>query len=245
MRKERKGMKNTNIYNEEYIVKEYINNENVYIYFPAYNYTRKVSWRTFEKGKIATPYSPTIYNHGFIGEGRTWKDNPEIYRKWQGMLRRCYDINFRKNKPTYENCTVCDEWLNYQNFLNWYEENYYEIPGETMHLDKDILIKGNKEYGPNTCIIVPCTINSLFTKTDSKRGDLPIGVDYHNNKYRTTMNVHGKHIHIGMFDTPEEAFIEYKKQKEKYIKEIADSYKEKIPEKLYNAMYEYEIEWED
>ena len=29
--------------------------------------------------------------------------------------------------------------------------------------------------------------------------------------------------------------------KENYIKQIADEYKDLIPEKLYNAMYEYEI----
>lgn len=103
----------------------------------------------------------------------------------------------------------------------------------------------NKEYGPNTCIIVPQTINVLFTKTDSKRGELPTGVDRHKNKYRATINLYGVHVHIGVYDTPEEAFMAYKIKKEEYIKEIADSYADLIPDKLYNALYEYKVEWED
>ena len=50
-----------------------------------------------------------------------------------------------KNK-TYIGCTVCEEWHNYQNFAQWHEEHYYEVPNEIMCLDKDILIKGNKEH---------------------------------------------------------------------------------------------------
>ena len=44
----------------------------------------------------------------------------------------------------YLDVTVCEEWHNFQNFAKWFYENYYEISGEKMRLDKDILIKGNK-----------------------------------------------------------------------------------------------------
>lgn len=45
-------------------------------------------------------------------------------------------------------------------------------------LDKDILVKGNKIYSPETCCFVPQEINNLFTKRKSCRGTLPIGVKY-------------------------------------------------------------------
>ena len=48
-----------------------------------------------------------------------------------------------------------------------------------------------------------------------------------------------------MFDTPEEAFQTYKEFKENYIKQVADEYKDKIPEKLYEAMINYKIEITD
>ena len=48
-----------------------------------------------------------------------------------------------------------------------------------------------------------------------------------------------------MFKTEIEAFLEYKKCREKYIKKIADEYKDKIPQKLYDALYNWKIEEDD
>ena len=71
----------------------------------------------------------------------------------------------------------------------WIENNYYEIEGETMCLDKDILCKGNKIYSRDTCVFVPQRINSLFTKCDNARGDNPIGVeDLPSGNYRAYCN---------------------------------------------------------
>ena len=52
-------------------------------------------------------------------------------------------------------------------------------------------------------------------------------------------------ITIGTFNTPEEAFYAYKQFKENYIKEVADEYKDRIPQMLYEAMYRYEVEITD
>ena len=51
--------------------------------------------------------------------------------------------------------------------------------------------------------------------------------------------------YLGLFDTPNEAFEVYKKAKEEYIKEVADNYKDKIPTKLYESMYAYEVSIDD
>ena len=117
-----------------------------------------------------------------------------------------------------------------------------------MDLDKDILIKGNKTYSPEACVFVPKKINSLFTKANNLRGDYPIGVSYfkESDKFKSQYKtMDGKEIHLGLFDTPEEAFISYKNAKEKYIKQIAEEYKSKIPQKLYKAMINYEVEITD
>jgi len=112
-----------------------------------------------------------------------------------------------------------------------------------MHLDKDILVKGNKTYSSDTCIFVPKDINSLFTKHDSKRGKYPIGVSYNkrDSKYHATF----KKNTIGYYNNPEEAFNMYKITKEKYIKQVADRYKNKIPQRLYDIMYKYIVEITD
>ena len=37
----------------------------------------------------------------------------------------------------------------------------------------------------------------------------------------------------------------YKENKERLIKEVADKYRDKIPEKLYNALINWEVEYTD
>lgn len=44
-------------------------------------------------------------------------------------------------------------------------ENYYEIKGEQMHLDKDILHKGNKIYSSKTCIFVLKELMNYLQRT--------------------------------------------------------------------------------
>lgn len=165
------------------------------------------------------------------------------YKTWRNMLERCYHPE--KRSSTYEKCEVCEEWLNFQNFAKWYDENYYEVFNEKMCLDKDILVKGNKVYSPNTCCFVPMSINNLFIQTTAKRGEYPIGVTRHkrDNKLEVSCNIKGKDIYLGRFELNEEekAFQCYKTFKEKHIKDIADEYERFIPKELYNAMIVWEI----
>ena len=193
-----------------------------------------------------------IYGVGICNKG---KYNASINRKhtkcytvWFAMLQRCYSDKYHEKHPTYIDCQVYKDWLYFQSFAKWYHENYYEIIGQKMALDKDILCKGNKIYSPETCIFVPQSINLLFTKTDAKRGELPIGVSYHkqNKKYQANCNIGNKNrVYLGLFNTPEEAFSKYKEFKEQYIKEIAEQYKSQIPVKLYETMINYTVEFND
>ena len=116
-----------------------------------------------------------------------------------------------------------------------------------MCLDKDILYKGNKEYAPDKCIFVPERINKLFLKNDADRGDLPIGVTYVTgcNRYQANCCMLDGRKYLGCYETIEKAFQAYKQFKEQYIKEIADEYKDKIPKELYEAMYNWVVEWND
>ena len=98
-----------------------------------------------------------------------------------------------------------------------------------MNLDKDILAKGNKIYGPETCIFVPKRINLLFVNNNNKRGKYPIGVRRSYNKLQAVCIIrdedgNDKSIFLGSFELNEEdkAFKAYKDFKESYIKEIAD-----------------------
>lgn len=213
------------------------------------------NYNSFKKGKVKNPYHPIIYNVGFYGQGK-YKSRDEngnktsAYKCWYRMLRRCYDPYELNKYPTYIDCYVCEEWLCFQNFAKWFYKNYYEINNEKMCLDKDILIKGNKIYSPEVCCFVPEKINILFIKSNSMRGKYPIGVIYHNRDNvleAWCCNKECKRQYLGRFplNRPFQAFTTYKNFKENYIKQVADEYKDLIPQKLYEAMYNYEVEIND
>ena len=205
----------------------------------------------FKKGNIKNPFFPSVYGVGFMGIGdyKSCDENgkhTKCYDTWNDIHRRCYDPKWHKKQPTYKNCKVCQLWNNYQEFAKWDNENYYEVGDERMELDKDILNKGNKVYSPDTCVYVPQSINSLFTKSDKVRGEYPIGVYKQKDKYVAQLNKgNGKQIYLGSYSTPEEAFQAYKQAKEEYIKEVAEKYKDKIDTRAYEALMNYEVDIND
>ena len=253
---DRTGGEGFNSFGSKMIIKEYRNNRDIDVYFPEYNWTFKhARYSNFKKGEIKCPYEPRYFGKGYLGEGKyKVSENRKLkkeYKIWHSMLTRCYDPKLHEKRSTYKDCKVEDYLLNFQHMATWIDDNYYEIPGEKMCLDKDILRKGNKVYSRDTCIFVPERINTLFTKRDNSRGNDPIGVsDLPSGTYRVFCNNgYGKSVYLGVYLTKEEAFQVYKQYKEKVIEEVIDSYEGIIPEpyytKLKTAMYNYEVEIDD
>lgn len=247
---DRTGEINYNTFGSKMIIKEYRKANDIDVFFPEYNWIKEhTKYNHFIRGKIISPYEPRTFGVGYLGEGRYKAiengKRTKCHKIWSEMINRCYNPKCIKKRPTYKDCRVTDKWHNFQVFSEWLDVNYYEIEDEVMCLDKDILCKGNKIYSPDTCIFVPNRINTLFIKCDNSRGDLPVGVARMNNKYRAYCHIDGKQKYLGCYTTPEEAFQIYKKVKERYIKEIAEEYKDKIPTKLYDAMVTYKIEIDD
>lgn len=250
--KDRLGQIRKNNYGSMMKVVEYNNSLDIRVKFIEHNYLTTSSWGEFIKGKIKSPYDKSVFKVGFIGIGdyKVWENDkmtPE-YSTWRRMLERCYSPIEQKRSPTYKGCVVAEEWHNFQNFAKWYTDNYYEVKLDTMNLDKDILVKGNKLYSPKTCVFVPKRINGLFLKSTARRGSLPIGVYYvkDKNRYGSKFNIgNRKAKFLGYFQSPEVAFNEYKFHKENYIKELAEEYKTVIPNNLYEAMNKYIVEITD
>ena len=164
------------------------------------------------------------------------------YRTWYGMLERCYS----GRQPTYIDCYVDPRFYSFQEFMLWAEQQI-GFTQDRFALDKDILIKGNKVYSPETCVFVPQEINALFTNTNAVRGDYPIGVylDKRNNRYRAGVNRNGRKDKLGKFRTIEEAFNKYKKTKEEWIKEVANLFSDVIDPRAYDVMMNYVVEITD
>lgn len=162
-------------------------------------------------------------------------------RYWHSMLRRCYSDKVHNLQPTYIGCSVCQEWHLFSNFKKWFDEHYVE----GWCLDKDILVKGNKVYSPETCCFVPNEINIIFSHK-KRRMNLPRGVTLNKKgKYVARARIYGRETRIGQFSSSEEAFNAYKIAKEKWIKIVADKWKDQLDPKVYDALYNYQVEITD
>lgn len=211
-------------------------------FLDEFNYVRDhTTYSNFQRGEIKNPYDKTICNVGYIGVGvyqtGTAKKHTPEYQNWTCMIRRCYDLMLKERYSSYfGDCTVCDEWHNFQIFSKWYNDNIYQVGTERMHIDKDILIPGNRLYSPDTCLIVPQRINMLFLQKPNKYV-LPNGIKPSSSgRYEAKYN--GKYL--GVFDSIEKAAIAHDREKKNAIIKVANEYKGKIPEKLYDALLAWE-----
>lgn len=111
--------------------------------------------------------------------------------------------------------------------------------------DKDILFPGNKIYSPGTCCIVPQKINVLVAERKGLENKYPTGIYQCNNGFRVDVRFGGKEKTIGTYNTVEEAVGIYKNVKEKYIHDVAEKYKGKIPEIAYQSLKNWTVEITD
>ena len=240
----------------KYLNKEFINNDGdkftVIKYNGSYDCTiqfedgtirEKVIVSNIKAGTVKHPnHKHIFYDKYIVGEGKySFKETPDIYNIWFNMITRCSNKIKQLDSPTYIDCSVDKRWWNLQEFGKWYDENYIE----GFELDKDILHKGNKIYGPDTCCFVPQEINILFVKANAKRGNYPIGVTFDKSKNTNPYIAQMALTYIGCYDTVEKAFQAYKEVKEYNIKLIANKWKDKISEKVYKALMNYKVEITD
>lgn len=129
-----------------------------------------------------------------------------FYRAWTNMINRCYNERALALQPSYRGCTVCEEWLLFSNFKKWMETQDWE----GKQLDKDLLIRGNKIYSPDTCLFLASRINYFIKETNKSRGMFKIGVSWHKwaGKFTAAASCCGKDSskkYLGYFDTEQEA----------------------------------------
>ena len=71
-----------------------------------------------------------------------------------------------------------------------------------------------------------------------QKSSLPAGIGFKNNKYEARIKIKGKLKYLGVYKTIEEAKEVYRNAKLELIKNTAEEYKDKIPNKLYNRLIE-------
>ena len=187
-------------------------------------YEKEINMSSLYKNnrKIKDVYKKSVFDTGYFGEGEfSFYKNKKAYRTWQNILQRCYLKN--EKNPTYKNVKVCKEWHNFQNFAFWFEKNYPKIENINFEIDKDLLQMNieNKIYSPETCVFLPKKVNIFITKNNAKNSSGFIGVYLKKQTNRWVSSCcsfeKNKQIHLGYFDTIEEA-------REKYLISKKESY---------------------
>lgn len=234
--------------NNEFEIVEYISCNNVRIRFKETGYECSYPMGEIRKGYVKDKSKATVLGVGIIGDkypSRVRGKPTKEYRIWFDMLNRCYGSDYQNRNPTYKGCSVSANFKSYEYFYEWCQ-NQVGFNEPTFQLDKDILFKHNKEYSENTCCFVPNKINALFIKRSNFRGKYALGVYFnkHKNKYLARLNK-GKSVFLGYFSSENQAFNAYKLAKESYIKELANKYKASIAPKVYSALINYQVEFND
>ena len=229
---------------------EYKNNKQVVIMFLNTGFITEESMGVIRSGHIRDNSLPTTCGFGYIDiEGAsTHKHMTKEYLLWNSMINRCYNENLRYKNPTYKGCSVSEQWSYLSNFKDWCN-NQIGFGNEGWHLDKDILVKGNKVYSEHTCVFVPSEINTFLLNGNSYRGDLPVGVILDKGakkpRYRARLSKYGKYHCYGSYSNPTDAFYAYKQAKEDFAKELAEKWKDKLDPRAYDALLEYQVEITD
>lgn len=237
----------TNNYGDVEIV-EYINSSKVKIRFINTNHIKEEHLSSVRSGYVRDDSIPSTCGFGYVDiEGASIGRNmTKEYQLWNNMINRCYNEKELSRNPTYKDCHVSEDWRYLSKFKEWAEKQIgYDQEG--FHLDKDILVKGNKVYSPETCCFVPKEINSMLTNSRRCRGAYPVGVSYKKRigKYVSQISKNGEAIHLGTYDTPEEAFYAYKPVKEAHIQSLAEKWKDQIDNRVYEALMNYQVEITD
>lgn len=160
-------------------------------------------------GSIVDPMFPTIANIGFRGIGKYSRTIHEFtYTRWINMIKRVYSPQSEEVAKTYFGCSVVEEWHNFQNFAEWVYTQ--DNPEDTSYqIDKDLKVEDNKIYGPDYCLLIPQELNHAI----SPRSGSDLGPGVTSNRYGRYASKHqiGNHrLHLGTFDTIEEANEAYR-----------------------------------
>ena len=139
--------------------------------------------------------------------------SPE-YNAWLGMKARCYKKTYQHyNRYGGRGIKVCDEWKN--NFMQFYKD-MGEKPAPNYQLDR---IDNDGNYCKENCRWVTPSQNCYNrTRYHNKTGFTGVSKNTSSGKYSAWYSLNRKHIQVGTFETPEEAYKERIKAIKKYNK---------------------------
>ena len=223
---------------------KYVNAKEVYVMFEDGTVV-KVKSGNLLSGEVSNPNQPSVFGVGINDATDIICYSDKRYTLWHSIIRRAYSEVYHKSKPTYKEVEVCDRWKRFSNF----SEDIVKLPfyekcvTDGYELDKDILGGNLKVYSKETCCFVPREINAFFGKKKIKNG-LPTGVTFNKRlrKYVACLGTDvGESSHLGVFNTVDEAKVCYDFNKKIELSRIANKWKGKIADNVYDALMKWEI----
>ena len=158
------------------------------------------------------------------------------YQQWRGIISRL------NNSKLYTNVSISDEFLDFDNYLEWAKDqigfNTYDDDGLLYHIDKDLLSEpDNLMYSKDTCLFIPLELNVMCKPT--RNSNLKKGVQFLKGRkkpYRAYINIDGKPTGLGYYYTEEEANERYKIARLSRIDDLYLKYKDKVDPRVWDAI---------
>ena len=169
------------------------------------------------KGSFSDPSKPTVYGVGYLGLGdhaTAYDGVPNLaYSVWKGVLRR---TSTSYGKATYVDAMVAPEWLNFQNFADWFEVHFKD--GYSIDADLKRVHGKAKLYSPKTCCMVPKWLSSYYNNVGTNGADAAVGVRPAGNGYSVEISDFregtSSSYYGGTFKTYDRAFEVFHKLRE-------------------------------
>ena len=165
----------------------------------------------------------------------------QAYQTYNAMVSRTKTGGkVQARYPTYIGAS--NGFEDFQTFADWATQQVgYGVPG--FHLDKDLLVPGNKVYSPETCCFLPGEINNALRRgRSSKKSDCPVGI-HHNNKngLAACIGIHGKTVFLASTPTSTKADMAhlsrvYEKAKSAYLNALAVEHQLNLDPRAFEAL---------
>ena len=129
--------------------------------------------------------------------------NHRFYKTWNGMVQRCNNPKIKAYKNYGgRGITVCEEWLDVRNFVDWCDLTHPNQEGYT--LDR---INNDKRYSPENCRWVDKSTQAINQRMRRTNTSGFVGVSWHkrDSNWKVKIKVQGVVKHIGYFKTALEA----------------------------------------
>ena len=233
------------------IVEKYVRQDEIYVRFldsnTPENYLHKCTLSSIKLGHLLNPYGGERYvwkkicgvginnanYHTQWKEGGVRKICP-FYKCWRHMIERCYSKKVLSRCPSYSGCSVDPSWHYFMTFKAWMETQDWE----GKQLDKDLKVKGNKVYGPDTCYFIPSNVNTFLTENKLNNTGLPVGVVLWGGRYKAQISNLGRgRLTFGNYLTESEAAEAYGKKKVELANELADQQTDPIISEMLRRYY--------